>query len=134
MYGRPGRSTRRSAVSVLALVLAVVTALGSGCGGEEGREDEGRTDEGRWDEGRPNVILVTIDTLRADRVSAYGIAEDTTPFLDELAADGVLFTRAYSTSSWTVPSVASLLSGLHPATHGVVHGQVGRTAERPFGW
>lgn len=72
---------------------------------------------------RPNVLLVTIDTLRADHVSSNGYGRRTTPFLDAVAADGVRFARAYSTSSWTVPGVVSLLSGTAPSAHGVVHGR-----------
>jgi arylsulfatase A-like enzyme len=72
----------------------------------------------------PNVLLVTIDTLRADRMSAYGHARDTTPWLSELAADGVRFDRAYASSSWTAPSVVSLLTSLEPATHGIEHGHL----------
>ena len=71
----------------------------------------------------PNVLLVSIDTLRADHLSSYGYQRPTSPFLDRLAEDGVLFERASSTSSWTVPSMVSLVSGLHPEYHGVVNGQ-----------
>ena len=73
---------------------------------------------------RPNLILITIDTLRQDHLSSYGYARDTSPFLDSLAANGARFTRAYSTSSWTVPAVASLMTSLHPESHGVVSGAV----------
>ncbi len=73
---------------------------------------------------RPNVILITIDTLRQDHLSSYGYARRTSPYLDSLAANGVRFTRAYSTSSWTVPAVASLMTSLHPDSHGVVSGSV----------
>lgn len=69
---------------------------------------------------RPNVVLVVMDTLRADRTSAHGYARATTPVLDELARRGTLYERAYSTSSWTWPSTASILTGLDPAAHGVV--------------
>ena len=63
-------------------------------------------------------------SLRADRVSSYGHARDTTPTLDSLAAEGVRFESAYSSSSWTAPSVVSLLSSLQPASHGVEHGHL----------
>ncbi len=74
----------------------------------------------------PNIILVTIDTLRADHVGCYGAARPTTPFLDGLARRGVRFTSARATSSWTVPSMASVMSGLYPRSHGVRHGHVAR--------
>lgn len=70
---------------------------------------------------QPDVVLVIVDTLRGDRVHAAGYARPTTPHLDALAADGALFTRAYSASSWTLPSVGTLLTGLHPWEHGMVH-------------
>ncbi|MCU0223543.1 MAG: sulfatase-like hydrolase/transferase [Acidobacteria bacterium] len=73
---------------------------------------------------RPDVILVTIDTLRADRCSLHGAARPTTPFLDELARTSVVFDAAYSASSWTPPSMASIFTGLAPRTHGVVKGAV----------
>ena len=67
------------------------------------------------------VVLVTIDTLRADHVSAYGYRRRTTPFLDSLAERGVLFTRAHATISHTAPSHTSMLTGLPPLVHGVLH-------------
>lgn len=71
---------------------------------------------------RPNVILVTIDTLRADHVSAHGYERDTTPFLRGLAERSVRFDGARSTSSWTATSLASLVTSRLPEAHGVLHG------------
>jgi len=68
----------------------------------------------------PNVLVIAIDSLRQDRVGAYGSGAGLTPFLDSLATRGVLYERAYAPSSWTVPSVASLFLGQHPSQHGVV--------------
>jgi arylsulfatase A-like enzyme len=68
---------------------------------------------------RPNIFLITVDTLRADSLSCYGYPRATTPFLDGLAAEGVRFDRAYSTSPWTAPSVASMLSSTYVNEHGV---------------
>jgi len=75
--------------------------------------------------------LITIDTLRADAVSFLGEEPGTTPFLQSLAADGVVFTSAYAPSSWTVPSMASLFTGVAPTSHGVVTGVVVETARAP---
>lgn len=72
----------------------------------------------RADPVRPNVVLVVMDTTRADHFSAYGYTRASTPHFDALATDGVLFENAYATSSWTVPSHASLFTGLYPMTHG----------------
>lgn len=65
-----------------------------------------------------NVVIICIDTLRADHVSAYGYSRTTTPFIDELAKRGARFETAYAHSNWTVPSTASLLTSLHPSEHG----------------
>ncbi len=81
----------------------------------------------RASEQHPNIVLVLIDTLRADRTSAYGYERApagtrTTPHLEALAARGLLFEEACSTASWTWPSTASILTGLQPEEHGVQDG------------
>jgi arylsulfatase A-like enzyme len=68
--------------------------------------------------GLPNVLLITLDTLRADHVSAYGYSRTTTPNLDALARRGILFEHAFANSSWTLPSHASLFTGRYPHEHG----------------
>jgi arylsulfatase A-like enzyme len=67
---------------------------------------------------RPHLLLVSIDCLRADHVGAYGYERDTTPNLDELAADGTVFENAFATASWTLPTHMSMLTGLLPSFHG----------------
>jgi len=67
----------------------------------------------------PNVVLVVIDTLRADRLTPYGYGRPTSPQLARLAERGQVFEQAYATSSWTWPSTASILTGLQPQQHGV---------------
>lgn len=69
----------------------------------------------------PNVVLVVMDTTRADHLSAYGYGRATSPTFDELAAEGVRFETAVAPSSWTLPSVASLMTGLLPSAHGADH-------------
>jgi len=70
------------------------------------------------------VILVTIDTLRADHVSMNGYLRETTPFLDDLAQRSVVFDNAQATMPFTGPSHSSMLTGLHPFQHGVmINGQ-----------
>jgi len=66
---------------------------------------------------RPNVILIMVDTLRADRLPAYGYGAIRTPVIDALAADGAIFEHAFAQASWTKPSAATLLTGLYPSTH-----------------
>src|SRR3990172_5346248 len=68
------------------------------------------------------IMLVVIDCLRADHVSCYGYERPTTPTIDSLAQHGLTWRNAHSTSSWTKPSVASLLTGLYPCQHGVLRG------------
>jgi len=68
-------------------------------------------------EPRPNVLLVVLDTTRADALSSYGNPKPTTPHVDRLAREGVRFTRAFSSDFWTLPSHASLLTGLYPSEH-----------------
>ncbi len=73
-------------------------------------------------ENHPSLLLITVDTLRADRLPFYGYKRNTAPFLGKLAEHGIVFTNAYSTSSWTVPAVTSLVTGVYPYSHGVTHG------------
>jgi len=73
---------------------------------------------------RPNIVVIVIDTLRADHLPMYGYPHATAPFLSELARDGIVFERAYSTSSWTAPATASLFTSLYPIQHGVVTGML----------
>ncbi len=70
---------------------------------------------------RPNVLLITVDTLRADHVGAYGSRTARTPALDRLAAEGALFEHAFSVTHITVPSHLSILSSTPLSTHGVWH-------------
>jgi len=67
---------------------------------------------------RPNIVLVTLDTTRADRLGLYGYGRNTSPNLDRLARDALVYDRAYSTSSWTLPAHASLFTGKFPSSHG----------------
>lgn len=71
---------------------------------------------GGW-RARPNVILIVLDTFRADRVGAYGNAQGLTSFLDRWAAHSTVYERAYATSAWTIPSIASLLLAQYPSEH-----------------
>jgi len=68
---------------------------------------------------QPNVVFIVVDTLRADHLGCYGDPGATTPNIDRLAQRSVVFDRAFSASSWTRPSIASLLSGRSPLRHGI---------------
>ena len=67
---------------------------------------------------RPNVLLISLDTVRADHLSLYGYQRDTTPNLKKLAAEATVYRRATSTADWTLPSHASMFTGLYPSEHG----------------
>ena len=69
---------------------------------------------------RPNLLLISVDTLRADFLGCYGQPKNTSPSMDELAASGTRFDHAVAASPWTLPSHATMLSGLYPSHHGVV--------------
>jgi arylsulfatase A-like enzyme len=70
-------------------------------------------------QGRPNLVLIVVDTLRADRTTPYGFAQETTPELARWAERGVVFERALAQSSWTKISMASLLTSLWPRSHAI---------------
>jgi arylsulfatase A-like enzyme len=76
---------------------------------------------------RPPVVLITVDTLRTDRVLGTSPARVATPAIDALAADSVVFTQARSAAPWTKPALATLLTGLSP----LVHGMTNRRARLP---
>jgi len=80
------------------------TSSGSGVGGEKSPF-------------RPNVLLIVMDTARADHLSCYGYPEKTTPGLDRLASQGTLFEQVISAGSWTLPSHATIFTGLYLHDH-----------------
>ena len=94
------------------LVLVVASAFGQGTRGTARKSGESRAL-------KPNVILITIDTLRADHVGCYGARDVKTPTLDGLAHDGVVFERAISQVPLTWPSHAVILTGTYPFQNGV---------------
>ncbi len=73
------------------------------------------------DDARPNVVVITIDTLRADYLRCYGHDRPTSQNIDGLAKSGVVFERNLSQASWTLPSYSSCFSGQYVEAHGVVH-------------
>lgn len=115
---RDGREIR--SVFVLPVALGLLLLGLGGCGE---RDSSGLPDFSVPGAVRPNVLVVLIDALRRDHVGAYGYPLPTTPGIDTLAAESTLFTRAYSHSSWTKPSVATLFTSLYPDQHGM--GRVG---------
>jgi arylsulfatase A-like enzyme len=79
---------------------------------------------------RPNVVIISIDTLRADHLGCYGYERNTSPVIDKLATEGTLFERMYSQMGLTWPSLTSIMTSLYPKTHGVRH--IGTQLEPEF--
>ncbi len=100
---------RLRARAVAASAMAAACVFTSACS----RPDETQTPPGRY-----NVLLVTLDTTRRDHLSLYGYERKTTPRIDELGAESLVYTRAVATSNWTLPTHASMLSGLYSKSHG----------------
>ncbi len=96
------------ALAVSLLIVALVVPVGAGASDPSSPGP---------DVARPNVILIVIDTLRADHLSAYGYGRKTSPNIDRLAAQGVLYEQSISASSWTLPAHASLFTGLFARDH-----------------
>jgi len=71
----------------------------------------------------PNIVLILIDCLRADHIGSSGYKHDTTPYLDRLSKNSVVFKETFSSSPWTKPSVASLFTSLHPNVHTAISSQ-----------
>lgn len=82
-----------------------------------------------WLSLRPNVLLITLDTTRSDRIGCYGYNKAQTPALDALAAQGIVFERAYTPAPLTLPAHASLMTGLYPPEHGLITNGRGRLAD-----
>lgn len=102
----PGRRSRAPQLA-LSVLLAPVLLLPA-CGGSES-------------EAPRHVVLISIDTLRADHLSCYGYGRPTSPALDALAAEGARFERCVASSSWTLPSHLTMLTGLPIGAHGIDH-------------
>lgn len=105
-----GHPLRRSVLAVVVGLGAVIAILLASAASSRGRPGPA---------GSRNLLLVTLDTVRADHLGAYGYAAAETPALDRLAREGVRFQRTYSAVPLTLPSHATLLSGLLPPRHGL---------------
>jgi arylsulfatase A-like enzyme len=111
------RSQRRVA-TWLAAGLSLVAA---GCGG--GGDGE-----------RPNIVLISIDTMRPDFLGCYGRERETSPAIDALAAGGTVFEDVTAASPWTLPSHATMLTGQYPSTHGSKDHEFALTNETLATW
>jgi len=103
-YAMPSRSAagRAALAATLAVTLTPCLAL-TDCGGRAAR---------------PNVVLIVVDSLRADALGCYGAQHSASPNLDRLAGEGVRFERAIAQAGWNLPSLSSLVTSLPPSEHG----------------
>ena len=115
--------------SALACLLGIhLVFFGSGCGDQPATKEGASSSSGAFsesgggeavDDDRPDLILVTIDAFRTERSSAYGYEQSTTPTLEQLASESLVFERAFTPMPLALPAHASMLTGLLPPTHGV---------------
>ena len=68
----------------------------------------------------PDIVLLVLDTQRADRLSCYGYPQPTSPSLDKFAAEATRYTHAIAPAQWTIPSHTSMFTGLYPSQHGLL--------------
>ena len=103
-----GCGSKNMALSALVLFISLSMHAGICCASPKG--------------GTCNIVLITIDTLRADHLSCYGYERKTSPVIDAIAENGIVCSNVYAPSSWTAPSMTSLFTSVYPINHGVVHG------------
>ena len=82
--------------------------------------ESGKTTSPATSAKHPNILLISVDTLRPDHLSCYGYTRPTSPNIDRLATAGALFETAISSTSWTLPAHAALMTGLSDSVHGCV--------------
>jgi arylsulfatase A-like enzyme len=102
---------------VFCAVVGVLVAAG-GCARETPKANQ--TAFKRADGARPNIVLISIDTLRRDHLGCYGYPRATSPRIDQLAAEGAVFENMISSSSWTLPAHAAMFTGLADSVHGAL--------------
>ena len=112
----PAIPTFRACATALASLLLAVGCSDSRPGGGARPDERSQAHAGR----PPLIVLISIDTLRADHMGLYGHHRDTSPVLDAFARGGTVFVDASSTSPWTLPAHSSMLTGLYPRTHRVL--------------
>ncbi|MCP4590475.1 MAG: sulfatase-like hydrolase/transferase [bacterium] len=110
MIDTPERFERWNRTAVLCALLFGLSLL-VGCAESDSSDDVAKQ--------TPNVILISVDTLRADHLGSYGCARDTSPFIDSLAGRSVQFDSAFAQASWTLPAHMSMLTSRYPHSHQV---------------
>jgi arylsulfatase A-like enzyme len=109
-------STRKFWISACSLwLLAMASILGQAT--SNSAVTASTFDLAAQSEAPTNVVIINIDTLRADHLGSYGYSRPTSPVMDEIAANGVRFESAWAQAPWTRPATASLMTGLYPSSH-----------------
>jgi arylsulfatase A-like enzyme len=116
--------SREGGTAIVATTILAALLLGAGAAASAGLDMAAKPKPVPSEPGTatgPSVVLIIADTLRADHVGAYGSTATKTPAMDRLARDGIVFENAFANSTWTRPSVATILSSLYPSSHKVMH-------------
>lgn len=98
---------RQTAARPAALCIAALLMIFAGCAGPV------------FDDSRPDIVLIVVDTLRADHLGVYGYPRETSPTLDRLAERGTLFDASWGAAPWTLPSIMSIMTSRYPSGHRV---------------
>jgi arylsulfatase A-like enzyme len=115
---RGGLSRPRYLAAPVVCALLAISFLLAGC-------------RGKFDSAHQDIVLIVVDTLRADHLGAYGYDRGTTPRLDNLARQGTVFEAAWSTAPWTLPSVMSIMTSRYPSSHRVENDGLKLSADTP---
>jgi arylsulfatase A-like enzyme len=128
----PSRGSWRSVAMAILGALMLAGAVAVPIPGRSLLRAPVRREGGPASAARPNLLLVVLDTMRADHLGVYGYPRPTSPWLDRFAEGAIVFETAISPSSWTLPAHATLFTGLFPRTHGadIVPSGTGTTLAR----
>ena len=111
-----GRYTTLASGRILLDVALALSLILCGCTRKD--DQAASKTSNRADDSRPNIVLISVDTLRADHLGCYGYQRNTSPHIDQLAAEGTLFENTISSTSWTLPAHCALFTGLADTVHG----------------
>ena len=124
---KPAHPLRKAAVGTMAAILLWTATLAPGTSPLGKTADSAASPAS----GKPNILLITMDTVRADHVSAYGYERDTTPNLREFAREATRYERTIATDGFTLPTHASIFTGMYPGWHGATR-QPDRSSGAPL--
>ena len=115
----PTRRVRDAGGILLVLMLVAFVAISfTGPYGFDNKTVASASSDSGSSEGKPNILWIVMDTVRADHLSCYGYDRNTTPNIDKIASEGILYENAIANGPWTLPSHASMFTGMIPSKHG----------------